>query len=133
MTTRWEVFKVDAYYVALPFLPVAPKIGDPRDADSILSQAYGRNDYTDEELPDIIAEVRALGMHNDHMTMGVLKQRGFRPGVPNLALADRCITLAKLYGLPIYAQWEVAYGIFDLDPDWYFQNKERITALWPDQ
>lgn len=107
--------------------PGLPAVGDPSQADVMIIQAFGRNDYLDTELFKIRKVYENFGQ-DDAQTIAWLRSQNFNPGLPNRQLAAECQAMADLYGLPVITQWEVATAF---DSVWYEQNKNRIICLWP--
>lgn len=129
--TWWTLVKVWIAY-ALPFLPFLPEIGDERKADCIFAQAFGRNGIDDKNLGFVLWSLRAKTHKKDQETFAILKKQGFKPGAANRAIAWHCITqFVNHLGLPLIAQWEIVYTIWEIDPDWYKQNQTLIDCLWP--
>lgn len=107
--------------------PGLPPCGSPTDADCILVQAFGRNDYTDAEL-HTIAGLRQQ-YQTDTKTVGALRDRSFDPGKPNDELAKETETIMdQNRHLIAFVQWEVAVAF---DWYWYLRNSSRIVCLWP--
>jgi hypothetical protein len=112
------------YFLGWPGLPA---VGDPSQADVVIVQAFGRNDYLDTELFKIRKAYEYFGQ-NDAQTIAWLRSQNFDPGLPNRQLAAECQTMVDCYGLPVITQWEAALAF---DPDWYEQHKNNIICLWP--
>lgn len=112
------------YWLQLPGLP---DIGDPRLADCIAVQAFGRNTYNDADLAGIRTFHDRHG-GQDALTLDWLRQHGFDPGQPNRDLARECVHLVDRYHLPVIVQWEVAAAF---EPLWYARHRNFIHCLWP--
>ena len=125
----WLGLKLFICYL-LPFLPCCPKIGELIEADDILVQAFGRNLFDDESLGKVISRLlqRAKSLGE---AFALLTYEGFDPGKPNMALAKKAIRLAKQFRIPIIAQWEVVFAIWQLDRRWFFDNQSQIDCIWP--
>jgi len=111
--------------------PGAPSIGNLVDAVCILVQAFGRNMFSDSELVPVLKE--ALSRYKDELeVLRYLQRLGFDPGLPNLRLAALAMRLCDQLKIPIIAQWEVVYAIFQLDAQWYLDHTSLIDTVWAD-
>jgi len=102
-----------------------------QDNDCIFIQAFGRNAWTDEQLIGILEDNGAMLYHD---AMEVLHRDGFDPGQSNRDLARTAWTLYFDRPLNLYAQWEVAYAMWEAEPKLYRELLEqtgRIHILWP--
>ncbi len=102
-----------------------PAIGNPKDADVIIVQAFGRNNLEDEDL-EYIYDLRQEKV-SDLKTLESLRSHAFDPGKPNYSLANETIKLMKKYGLPAIVQWEVAVALLNVG----LYDKEKIFCIWP--
>ena len=103
-----------------------PTIGNLEDADVAIVQAFGRNRYQDEEL-GLIYKIRQL-KGSDLEALKYLWSEDFKPGLPNLSLAEESKKLLKNHDLPLILQWEVAMA---LGIKFYQENQEKIFCIWP--
>jgi len=114
----------------MPFLPCCPKIGEPEDGDCIFVQAFGRNSITDKDLGRIVWEAISKSASLSE-TFTFLSYNDFDPGRVNRVLAKKTVRLSKKYKIPIIAQWEVVYCIWEMDHYWFLENQTEIDCLWP--
>ncbi len=127
----WKTLQLWACYY-LSFWPAVPGFGSVADADCLFVQAFGRNDYTDDELGKVIFRLRTEAKLDDLETLALLKQAGFRAGKSNSALASYAMRLHNQLGnVPIISQWEVLYAAYDLDPVWVMENINDLDFIWP--
>ncbi|OGE80468.1 MAG: hypothetical protein A2660_01225 [Candidatus Doudnabacteria bacterium RIFCSPHIGHO2_01_FULL_45_18] len=126
----WTICKLWFFYL-LPFWAAVPKIGELEEADCIFVQAFGRNNYTDAELGRVLWDLRTEVRLSDLDAFNLLAQRAFEPGASNRALAKYAMQRAYKYNIPIIAQWEVVFAIYQMDPNWYVSNRDLIDCLWP--
>jgi hypothetical protein len=103
-------------------------LGNPDDASVIYAQAFGRNQYRDDEGLWAVRQLFEDSNFDDSETIRKLHQQGFDPGLVNFGLAKTVQRLAVAHSLPIVAQWEV---ITALDYDQYLLLKKRIRCVWP--
>ncbi len=98
-------------------------------ADAIFVQAFGRDTYTDAELP----QVSALRQHHDtdKDALDELIETGFDPGPSNNKLAEYAKEYVEGQELEAMAQWEVAAAMRQSDPEWYDRYDAAIHVLWP--
>jgi len=125
----WLGLKVFFCYL-LPFLPCCPKIGELEDGDCIFVQSFGRNSIPDKDLGKTIWEI----LHKSKSlseALTFLRYSGFDPGKPNRALAKKAIRLSKKFKIPIIAQWEVIFVIWESERKWFLDNQAEIDCLWP--
>lgn len=102
-------------------------IGRP---DSLLVQAFGRNAIKDNELY-LIRDSRLM-RGNDIDTMIYLDNRQFDPGESNRELAD--IVDARLNEHEVVEpiiQWEVAYALWQKNPNKFLEYQNYLHLLWP--
>ncbi len=100
--------------------------------DVMLTQAFGRNTFSDSELPAVSRE-RLQCKTDEEMFAGFLSDEGFEPGLSNEALAD---VMAGQLSDPTVTieqavQWEVAYALWRKYPELYADAREAIHVLWP--
>lgn len=109
-------------------MPVAG-IDEP---DSLLVQAFGRNSFTDSQLPEVV-EMHRMQAGDDQAVWHILSEREFDPGLPNKLLAEvafeKVIQNPEVVESPM--QWEVAYALWQKDPSAYDRYRNRIHTLWP--
>lgn len=99
--------------------------------DCIFVQAFGRNSWTDAQLLGVLKDNRARGAANP---MRVLRGEGFDPGRSNRMLAGIAWRLFLDHPVRIFAQWEVAYAMWEANPRGYQEllvQKEWMHILWP--
>lgn len=108
-------------------VPGLPASGDPRTAQVVAVQAFGRNTYTDNELVQVQEYYRQHGS-DDLATLNGLWANGFDPGEPNYRLADECSAIMVQYGVHAIVQWEIAAA---MGPTWYRDHRDRIICIWP--
>lgn len=125
----WLGFKMLFCYL-MPFLPCCPKIGDLEEGDCIFVQAFGRNSIPDEKLGQTVWEVISKSSSLSEI-FTFLSYGGFDPGKANRALAKRVVRLARKYKIPIIAQWEVIYCVWESNHHWFLDNQSEIDCLWP--
>ena len=101
--------------------------------DCIFVQAFGRGTWSDEELFQELMKVRSRANMNVYDTFMILRDEvRFQPGLSNVALAQYVIWISRLYPNAAYMiQWEVAYAIFEEDPDWFVDNMDMIDCIFP--
>lgn len=126
----WTVVRLWICYF-LPFLPIVPRIGNPEEADCLFVQAFGRNEFDDRSLGKVLWDVRSQAGMDDVEAFNMLVYRSFNPGKPNRALARVAMRLSDWLSIPVIAQWEVVFAIFQMAPEWYFANRGRIDSIWP--
>lgn len=118
----------------LPFLPCSPAIGRVEQGDCVFVQAFGRNTIPDEELGETVWKaIRKGNSLSETFTFLNYNGKKVEPGQANEALAERAMRLAEQYDIPIIAQWEVIYAIWQLHRRWFLENKKRIDCIWPPQ
>lgn len=105
-----------------------PRSGDPRRADCIIVQAFGRNMYTDASLHIVRGLWAEACDESDALAVARLRERHFDAGEPNRSLAQACSDLINHYDLPAIVQWEIATAF---DPLWYEKHEQKIFCLWP--
>jgi len=128
---RWrEIFTVWTSYF-LPFIPASPRIGIFAEAVCIFVQAFGRNRFSDNECGWMLWNLRVEAKMDDMDALVLLKCQDFDPGSANRALAKAAMRLSEHYGIPIIAQWEVAFAIFETDIRWYMAHRHVIDVIWP--
>ena len=110
-----------------PWLPRMPDVGNPRKADCIIVQAFGRNDFPNKELYRA-REIFTKSGKNDLEAVKALWNRGFNPGRPNIELAEQCQFLIREYGKPALVQWEI---LPSFDRGWYLEHWKYVIGLWP--
>lgn len=102
--------------------------------DSVLVQAFGRNNFTDKELPTVRGLYDREAAGDDMAMWGILDNIGFDAGASNQALAEaveeRVMGPGQVMEAPI--QWEVAYALWQRDPEAYGRYKNYIHSLWPE-
>ncbi len=98
-------------------------------ADSIFVQAFGRDTYTDDELPEI-ADIRQSHA-TDTEALDELLAKSFVPGPSNEALALNTRRYIEEASVEAMAQWEVAAALRQADRDWYERYSAAIHVLWP--
>lgn len=138
MTTLLDLLR----YHFLVWLPPTPQ-GDLAEADFICPQAFGRNTWTDKEMPGAMAKLRQevgsdLNLEQDAALRKLLKI-GFDPGSVNVSLAKGCHYFAKkmeeLGKKPwVIGQWEVIFALATANKEmaaWYTKNREYVIAIWP--
>jgi hypothetical protein len=104
-------------------------IGNPEEADCIVCLAFGRNTFTDNELPEISCFVRTSESDDDVFID--LKAKNFDPGIPNKKMAQEIIFLSEELSIPIIVQWEIAYSFWRYNIEFWENNSHRITSIWP--
>ena len=114
----------------MPFFPYCPGIGRLENGDCVFVQAFGRNAISDKDLGKTLWKIISRSGSLDE-TFTLLLYSGFNPGRANEALARKAISLAKKYQIPIIAQWEIVYCIWQDERSWFFDNQEEIDCLWP--
>ncbi|EKE25233.1 MAG: hypothetical protein ACD_5C00243G0001, partial [uncultured bacterium] len=122
-------------------LPPEPR-GNLRESDFICPQAFGRNTWTDEEMPAAMKYLRIeiendLTGHQDE-AFAYLQSTNFDPGSVNVSLAKECIAIAeKLMARNkkpwIIGQWEVIFALATLKEtmEWYQKYKSFTISIWP--
>ena len=113
--------------------PGLPAVGNPKKADVIIVQAFGRNSFIDERLFEIRRIFDKAGsdftaVENIRKIKFLDNRVGFDSGLPNKALAQECRTLMERYNIPAIVQWEIATAF---EPEWYRKYHEKIICLWP--
>ncbi len=99
--------------------------------DVTLTQAFGRNDIPDKELPRV--ESMRAAAADDEAAMVQLDALSFDPGESNRALAaviakqlqDQATVVEQI------AQWEVVYALRQDFPEIYTRYRRFIHTLWP--
>ncbi|MFA6098263.1 MAG: hypothetical protein WCV50_01530 [Patescibacteria group bacterium] len=104
-----------------------PATGDPRQADVVIVQAFGRNGFSDQEL-NMLGKLTEVEQISDVEMMDILRQWNFDPGQSNRELAEECRRIMDKYKLSAIVQWEIAVAF---PTDWYAANNQRIICLWP--
>lgn len=131
LSRLWTGFKLFLCYL-VPLLPCSPKIGELEQGDCVFVQAFGRNTLSDEDLGERIWQAKnnsdSLG---ETFTFLGYQEGGFDPGDSNRALAKKAMDLAEKYEIPIIAQWEVVYAIWEMERKWFFENQSEISCLFP--
>jgi len=125
----WTGLKEFGCY-CIPFFPCCPTIGDPREGDCIIVQAFGRNSIPEDILGKVIRDLRAEHTSLDAL-FTVLKRKKFHPGKPNWSLARKVLSFAGDDTPLIIGQWEVLYCVWEYDRRWFLSHQERIDCLWP--
>lgn len=99
--------------------------------DCIFVQAFGRNDLSDDELPE--AETELWRGRTEDEVMSVLDEEDFDPGASNHALALAALYLQRELKIPIIAQWEVAVAIYRHHPARWRRLFEAgmLFSIWP--
>lgn len=102
--------------------------------DVTLTQAFGRNKFTDADLPIISHNRRACG-NDEEMFMHLLGNERFDPGASNDALAEVVATQLRDPAVIIeqVMQWEVAFALWQKYPALYAEAREGIHVLWPEE
>ena len=101
------------------------------DNDCIFIQAFGRNTWTDEQLLGFLKDNQAR-RSNDPMR--ALQRDGFDPGRSNRDLARIAWMLFLNRPVNIFAQWEVAYAMWEENPTVYDKllgGTGLMHVLWP--
>jgi len=125
----WIAIKLFLNYIT-PFLPSCPRIGELEDSDCIVIQAFGRNKFSDKKLVRKISGLFKKFKTNKEV-FRQLRNKGFDPGQANYVLADEALYLSKKYSIPIIAQWEAAYCIWDIENQTTNFNVDCIWASEP--
>lgn len=125
----WDSFVLFLAYL-VPFLPSCPAIGRLKNGDCIFVQAFGRGSIADNDLGKALWDILKRTSTLDE-TFTILKYGGFRPGMSNRALAKYSMKLSDRLRVPIISQWEVAYCIWEDNPEWFFAHQSDIDCLWP--
>lgn len=102
--------------------------------DVTLTQAFGRNTFTDADLP-IISHNRKACDNDEDMFEHLRGNERFDPGASNEALAeivagqllDPSVTIEQVM------QWEVAFALWQKYPALYADTREGIHVLWPEE
>jgi len=102
-----------------------PDTGDPKQANCVISLAFGRNDIEDQDLYRLGFMADGLG---DSTMVEIIRKKHFRPGLPNIILAERVQDLMLKYNIPSLLQWEIAVA---LDWSFYKKHKDQIFIIWP--
>jgi hypothetical protein len=99
--------------------------------DVVLTQAFGRNDIPDKDLPEVEKKRSELG--SDEEMFEYLSSIGFDAGASNEALADALIEKLEdeTQVLEQISQWEVVYSLWKKRPDLYRKYQKYIHTLWP--
>ena len=108
-------------------------IGDPKEADIVIVQAFGRNSFIDDKLFEVRRIFDEAG--SDLIAIKKLqkmkfadKKTFFDPGISNRILVHQCGTLVERYNIPAIVQWEIAAAF---DPHWYWAYVNKIFCIWP--
>lgn len=119
------------YFFPFLFFGYSPKIGNEAEADCIWVQAFGRNTYPDQDLGATLVALRqdAAKLRQDPFVL--LQRFGFDPGQSNRALAKEAIRLVTTLHIPVQAQWEVAFAMYELAPVWYAVYRCMVDCVWP--
>src|SRR4030043_583677 len=114
------------------WLGVGP-MGDPKEADVIIVQAFGRNSIIDDRLFEVRRIFDEAG--SDLAAIKKLqemkfadKKNFFDPGIPNRILAKQCSELVERNNIPAIVQWEIAAAF---TPHWYWEHKKSFFCIWP--
>lgn len=94
-------------------------------------QTFGRNRLANSELGRTLWKLRVEAKMDDMNSFVLLRYQDFDPGSANRALAKIAMRFSERYGIPIIAQWEVAFAIFEMDIRWYMAHWYAIDAVWP--
>lgn len=108
--------------------PGPDSIGDPFACDAILAFSFGRNMYTDAELP-FISRLHSC-IKGDAAALRSLRKRGMNVGQPNQELARKLRDLIETRHTFSFAQWEIPLGI---EWSWYLKKNSCISCIWPDK
>lgn len=123
-------------------LPPSPQ-GSTAKVDFICPQAFGRNVWTDIEMPSAMAMLRqqvVLDLNSSQdVAIEKLIKLGFHPGSVNDSLAKGCYEIGqqmqRIGKIPwIIGQWEVIFSLATSNQEmaaWYEKNKKCIIAIWP--
>lgn len=100
--------------------------------DSMLVQAFGRNSYTDNQLPMVQRLYRTEAGRSDLRMWDILQAEQFDPGASNRTLAAAVKDRLESSGAiePIL-QWEVAYALWEAAPGLYARYQNYMHTLWP--
>lgn len=100
--------------------------------DVTLTQAFGRNTISDEELPEKVVQRRAQS-GSDVAAFVLLSRDDFDPGESNYALAKEAAVQLQdsTRNLDQIMQWEVAYALWETEPDVYHAYQPAIHVVWP--
>jgi|GEM_PF-4800599 len=126
--TRSELWHFRASYLS-PLMS-CPAIGSVADADSIWGFAFGRNTYDDAGLGSRLQQLGA-DEDDDSLVFARLKDQGFKPGCPNRRLAGSITAVVQRQEVPVYAQWEINYAIWERFPTTYQRHQPLLHAFWP--
>ena len=97
--------------------------------DAVYVQAFGRDSLRDPDLP----RVRQLrdGTSSDVDAFLKLRDDRFEPGPSNQALAENTKRLVDDDSVEVALQWEVAYALWQRNPEWYGEYQAALHVLWP--
>ena len=128
--SRGEKAKLCLKYINI-FTPGHPPLGYPNRADCVIAQAFGRTMFTDSDISIILG---CLNIESDPIDSfeTLTTEDSFDSGKPNIELAEECYRVLEEYKIPIFAQWEVAFEMYKLDPNKYSRLEEMIFPIWPD-
>lgn len=108
--------------------PGPDSIGDPFACDAIFAFSFGRNTYTDAQLPWIFRLHHH--MKRDEATFRALRKKGTNIGRPNQELAQKLRYLIETSRSYSFSQWEIPLG---LEWIWYLKNQQHVASVWPDK
>jgi hypothetical protein len=130
----WTIFAVWLRYF-LVFVPGMPGVGMNLFPyiDCIFVQAFGRGTWNDKEMFGKLMKIRRAAGMSVYQTFMILRDEvHFQPGLSNIAIANFVMALSRLFPkAALMVQWEVAYAMFELDPDWYLEKMSLIDCLFP--
>ncbi len=100
--------------------------------DSLLVQAFGRNTFSDAQLPTVVAEYKKAGS-DEAMFEGFLADAQFDEGASNRVLADAVADVLqdKARIIEPIMQWEVSYSLWSRYPELFAAHRSGIHTLWP--
>ena len=100
--------------------------------DVTLTQAFGRNSITDAELPEQVVQRRATAA-SDEAAFVSLSRDDFDPGESNYSLAEEASTQLQdpTRNLDQIMQWEVAYALWETEPEVFHAYRPAIHVVWP--
>lgn len=100
--------------------------------DSLLVQAFGRNTFTDAQLPTVVAEYKKAGS-DEAMFEGFLADEHFDEGASNRVLADAVADVLQdeTHIIEPIMQWEVSYSLWNRYPELFAAHRSGIHTLWP--
>ena len=124
----WEKVKIWFKYINV-FSPGHPPSGHPDHADLIIAQAFGRTMFSDKYLPVIMGDLPTC--QNNILSFKILITQTFDSGEPNIEIAKECYRIVEKHSIPLYAQWEIAFEMFKLDPEKYTKLDDLINPIWP--